>query len=373
MRERSSQFDLAYWREVDRQGTFPQEYWESLAKSGFFGIISEKRYGGMEKGMLDFALAVEQTAEQYAGLGSYLFLSGALVSKIFLINGTASQKDELLPLLSKGGLKISIALTEERAGFDATALETRATRVENGNYALTGSKIFVNNADLADYLVVFARTTDSDKVARKSEGVSMFLVNAHDPAIRKKKLDRLGMNFVNSFSLEFHNLELDEGSLIGEAGKAWYNIIDIFNMDRILTAASLVGTAKRALSLAAQRVRERVVFGKPVGSYQGIQFPLADAAARVEVAEALTLKAAALADQLKNFSNDAAYALFSASNAAAEATDRALQAFGGHGYYKDYDVERFWRDVRAHKLHPISHELLLASISERALSLPKSY
>lgn len=369
----SSKFDLDYWKKVDHENKFPSEYWDSLANNGLFGILIEQKWGGMEKGILDLTLAVEETSQHYAGLGSYLYLSGSLVSRIFSRNASEKLKAEILPELAKGKLKISIALSEEESGQDASSIQTKASRKDHSSYLLSGTKTFVNNVDLADYLIVFARTTDAASAQKKSLGVTMLLVDAKDSRIRKTRLERLGMNFVNSFSIEFQDLIVESSNVLGEIDKAWYNIVDIFNMDRILTAASLVGTGRLALEEASSWAKKRSVFGKLIGSNQGIQFPLADAAAQLEVSETMTLKAASLADQGKKFANEASFALLSSTNAASSATDRALQTFGGHGYYKEHNVERFWRDVRAHKVHPISEELLLASISERSLGLPKSY
>jgi acyl-CoA dehydrogenase len=374
MRRVSHKFDLPYWKEIDQQERFPHEYWNALASAGLFGFIIEKRWGGLEKSNLDLFLAVEETAEHFSGAASYLFLSGSLVSRIFSFHGSEEQKALFLPKLAAGELKISIALTEESSGFDASSIESQAVKMQSGQYSLRGSKTFVTNADLADYIIIFARTATPDTSdSKKNIGLSMFVVEANHPLIKKRKLDRLGMRFVNSFEIEFNDLVIDSSKLIGEAGKAWYEIIDIFNMDRVLTAASLIGTGRLALNEASAWAKKRTIFGRTIGSNQGIQFPLADAAAELEASEAISLKAASLADQRKKFSNEAAFALLSSSNAASIATDRALQAFGGHGYYTDYHVERLWRDVRAYKVHPISEELILAQIAERALGLPKSY
>ena len=364
--EISSKFDLSYWK--DCEGRFPHEYWNELAKAGLFGFLIEKNYGGLELEISELSLAVEETSEHYAGLGSYLFLSGALVSRIFTKLGTEEQKSTLLPKLAKGELKISIALSEEESGLDASAIRTSAISSKD-SFILNGQKTFVNNVDLADYLIVFARTSKYDE--KKALGTTMFLVDARAAGVRSKKLDRLGMNFVNSFAVELSNVEAS--SIVGEMNRAWYNIIDIFNCDRILTSSSLIGTGKLALSLASDWARKRTVFGKAIGSNQGIQFPLADAVAEIEAAKVLTSKAALLADKGKSFSNEASCSLLASIKASTLATDRAMQTFGGHGYYKDYHVERLWRDVRAHKVHPISEELLLASIAERSLDLPRSY
>ncbi len=369
----SSRFDPAYWRSVYQRKEFPVEYWGSLAKSGLFGILIEKKWGGLEKGLLDLALAVEETSERYAGIASYLYLSGSLVSTIIASNGSPEQKQALLPSLAKGEIKISIALGEEASGLDATAIETKASKVSDETFEISGSKMFVNNVDYADYLILFARTTSKEKAEKKSLGISMFLVDSRDPAIKSTKLEKLGLDFINNFAVKIDGLRVKESQSLGELDKGWYNVLPSFNMDRVATSASLVGTGKLSLSQASSWAKERTVFEKIIGSNQGIQFPLADAYAQLETSWLMTVKAATLADRGQNYANEANYSLLSSSNAAMVATDRALQTLGGHGYCREYDVERYWRDVRVHKLHPISEELLLATISERALDLPKSY
>ena len=370
----SARFDPPYWRSIYREKRFPVEYWDAIAAEGLFGSLIEKRWGGLERNLLDLSLAVEETAEHYAGLASYLYLSGSLVSTIFQTNGSEDQKRDLLPRLARGELKISIALTEEASGFDSSAIQTSAEKKgSGGTYTINGSKIFVNNVDRADYLLVFARTTPQDQSPKKSLGVSMFLVHATNPSIKSAKLDKVGWDFINNYALEIKDLEVDSENIVGEIDRAWYNIVDSFNMDRVATAASLVGTGRLALNQASEYASRRKVFGRAVGSNQGIQFPMADAAAQLEAAETMMLKAASMAATGASYVNEANYAFLSAESAASAATDRAMQAFGGHGYYSDYDVERYWRDVRAHRVHPISEELALALVAERGLNLPRSY
>lgn len=372
IRSISSRYDSTYWRGICKKHEFPFEYWDSLARDGLFGLVVPQEYGGMGRSLLELSLATSETAERYAGIGSYLFLSGCLVSTIFS-KSPLEQKKEILPKLGRGEIKISLALTEERSGFQATALESRAERT-SGGYLLTGSKRFVNNVDRSDYLVVFARTTKrSNGGAKKSSGVSMFLVPSSDEKIQKKRLEKLGLDFINNFDIEFQDLKVSDDALVGELDNAWYNVVESFNMDRVATAASLVGTGRLALNTAGEHAKRRVVFEKSIGSNQGIQFPLADSAAQLIAAEALTLRAATLIGRGGAFVEAANLALYHSINAASSATERALQTFGGHGYYADYDVERYWRDVRVHKVHPISEELLLASIAERSLGLPRSY
>jgi len=325
----------------------------------------------MEKGIVDLVLATQETAERFAGIASYLYLSGCLISTIFQKNSSEEQKKEILPKLARGELEISIGLTEENSGFDSLSIES--TAIEQGNkFVLNGSKTFVNNVDRADYLIIFARTSPSTET-KKSQGISMFFVDPKDRAIKSTKLDRLGYDFIGNFAMEFKDLVVSQDSLIGERDEGWHGIIESFNKDRVATSASLVGTGKLALYQASEYANKRNIFNKPIGSNQGIQFPMAHAMSELLCAEAMTLKAASLADSGENFVNEANYALYESVKAASDATESALQAFGGHGYVRDYDVERYWRDVRAHKVHPISTELLLASIAQKSLDLPKSY
>ncbi|HEV2225586.1 MAG TPA: acyl-CoA dehydrogenase family protein [Nitrososphaerales archaeon] len=370
MRDVSSEFDVSYWRDVSKEHRFPSEYRKAIAKSGLFGILVEKRWGGMERGLVDLALATQETAERYAGIGSYLYLSGSLTPMIFAANTTKEWKEKMMPAFAKGELIVSIALAEESSGLDALSIETTAKSVSD-HFVISGRKMFVTNADIADFLLLFART--GPRGGRKSGGISMFLVDSKDPTIKKSKLEKLGLDFNTIHSVEVRDLKVSQESMVGPPGEAWKGIREVFLMDRILTSASLVGTGKLSVQQAAEYASKRSVFGKPIGSNQGVQFPLADAVIHLLAAEAMVLKAASRIDQKTSFEDEANFALLESANAAQVATDRALQALGGHGYLRDYDQERYWRDVRVHRLHPITEELLLATIAEKCLGLPKSY
>jgi acyl-CoA dehydrogenase len=372
MRKVSSEFDVSYWRDVSKEHRFPAEYRQAIAKAGLFGILVEKRWGGMEKGLVDLVLATQETAERFAGLGSYLYLSGSLTPMIFARNASMGWKEKMMPSFARGELMVSIALAEEASGLDALSIETTAERVSD-HYVVNGKKMFVTNAETANFLLLFVRTGSGGEGGKKSDGISMFLVDPRDPAVKKTKLEKLGLDFNTIHSVEVKGLKVGQESLVGPLGGAWKSIREVFLMDRVLTSASLVGTGKLSVLQAAEYTGKRMVFGRPVGSNQGIQFPLADAIAQLLTAEAMVMKAASRVDQKKSFEDEANFALLESANAAQVATDRALQALGGHGYLKDYDQERYWRDVRVHRLHPMTEELLLATIAEKCLGLPKSY
>jgi acyl-CoA dehydrogenase len=371
MRGVSSKFDTAYWREVCEKGSFPSEYWRAIGKAGLFGVLLDEERGGMGRRLLDLVLATEETAERFAGLGSYLFHSGALMPTIFARNPSAEIERKVLPQLASGKMRISIALAEEESGSDALSIKTTAAR-SSGDFVINGEKTFVTNADNVDLLLLFARTKAAGE-GGKAKGISTFLVDPRSPGIEIRRLGKLGMDFDTICEVKIREVKVGPEALVGAVDEAWQPMRETFEMDRILTAGSLVGTGKLALNLASAHAKGRTVFGKAVGSYQGVQFPLADAMAQLMVSETAVLKAASLADAGNPFSDWANIALLLAQGAAGAATDRAVQAFGGHGYLKEGDVERLWRDVRAHRLHPISEELLLSQIAKRALDLPSSY
>jgi acyl-CoA dehydrogenase len=365
----SSKFDDTYWRNISAAKKFPEEYWDSLAKAGLFGILVPSKWGGMGRSFLDHVVAVEQTSERHAGLGSYVYLSGSLVSKIIMKAGTEHQKNELLPKLARGELKISVALSEQSSGYDARSIETKAVeKGEKGEFQISGKKSVVANFDLADYIILFAKTDES---------ISMFLVETKDPSLRPTELkEKLGFDFVRHYSIEIDGLRVDSSKMLGERGNSWRQVADVFLMDRVATASALVGTGRLALRKACDHARERESFGKIIGSNQGIQFPLADAYAQLLGAETLVMKAASTISKSGDghvSPAEADSALLQSIFASTVATDRALQTFGGQGYFGFSDVERYWRDVRVHKVHPLSEELLLAVIAEKSLGLPKSY
>lgn len=327
-----------------------------------------KEWGGMEGGLVDLALATEESAERHAGLGSYLLHSGALSPLIFYRNAGEEIRRKILPHMAKGKVRVSIALTEEKSGGDALSMETEAKR-ESDHLVVNGTKTFVTNADRADYLLVFARTgpiVEKDRTA----GITAFLVDPREKGVSMERMEKMAMDFNTACTVSLSDVRVEIGDVVGTLGQSWKPLKEIFEMDRVLTAASLVGAGKLALNMASDHAKKRFAFGKAIGSNQGIQFPMADAMAQLVAAEAVTLKAASMAGVKSSLGEWANIALLESLSAAGAATDRAMQTFGGHSVLKEYDVERLWRDVRAHRFHPISEELLLSQIARRTLGLP---
>jgi len=356
----SSSFSANYWREVYSNKKFPQEYWNSLAESNLIGLLVSEKNGGLGLTISDLCVAVETSARWYAGMASYLFLSSCLSAYIFEKLGKDWMKDTILHELISGKKKVCIALTEENSGIDASSIQTVAVK-KGEKYVIEGSKIFVSNLDRCDYMILFAVS---------DEGSTIFLVDTKESKVEKNELDKVGLEFIRLFSVKIDSLELESKYVIGEPGSGFRQMKSIFMMDRLATAASLIGTGWLALDTASEYARRRVVFGKTIGSNQGIQFPLAEAACELVGSESIMRKAC---NEFSENSELVNIALLSSQKAASLATDNAVQTLGGHGYLTAYNVSRYWKDVRAYRFHPVSEEILLASIALRSLDLPKTY
>jgi acyl-CoA dehydrogenase len=373
--ETSEKFPETYWNERYNRKEFPKEYWRAFEAKGFFGFLVPHEYGGSGRSFLDFVLAIAKAAEVNAGAMAYLLLSGALVAEMFA-SSTQPQKLEILRLISKGSVKISIALTEQESGQQVRAINTVARQESDGDYVISGEKTFVNNANVADFILVFARLE-----REKENQIVPFLVESKHPALVKTEQEKIGHDPLRMYSLKFERLTVRKSSLIcgddnydRNGDTSWQNSLRVFAMDRIATAVLLTGTGKLAIREAASYANRRQAFGKPIGANQGIQFPLAESYANLDAAENIAYRAAWLCDKGdKQFSLVGAIALSKAVRASLAATDSALQCFGGHGYLESCPAQRHWRDIRAYSVHPMSKELLTAFIAERALGLPRSY
>jgi acyl-CoA dehydrogenase len=369
----SRNFPKQYWEEKYRKRSFPVEYWKAFADFGFFGFLVPEHLSGLGKKFLDFVLCIEKAAEAGAGTMAYILLSSALVSEMFDV---ASQRlrEEIVPKLASGSIKISIALAEDGSGQDVRSIRSRVVRETSNSYELSGNKIFVSNADISDFILLFANFTNNSH-----QELTLFLVNSSDARLLKSEQEKLGYDPLRMYSLTFENLVVEKSRKLWNDKKkgsnsTWKNSLRVFAMDRVATAALLCGTAKLAIYEAVEYSKQRKVFAKQIGANQAIQFPLAEAYANVEASKHVAYKAAWAYDTGRSdFSTLGAMALSKALRSALASTDAALQCFGGHGYLNTCGVQRYWKDVRASTVHPISKELLTAMIAERALGLPKSY
>ena len=368
-------FDLLYWREKDEKKEFPLEMWKAICDAGLCGITIPTKYGGSGLGMLEVAMAVETLCA--TGGGSTL-------SQIFMLNpifggisvslfGSDSMKNELLPGLVSGEVMFAMALTEPDAGSNTLALRSFATQDGDG-WRLNGQKIWITAVPQAKKMLVVARTRKLGEVQRKVDGISLFMIDVEREGLTHQSISKLGTNTLPSSSVFFDNVRIERDELVGLEDGGFRQLLDVLNTERIVTTAGLVGTAELSIKLAVEYSINRKVFeGTPIGSYQSLQFPLAEAKVELECARLMNFKAAWLYDRGLPYGSEANMAKFLAGRAAALATDRAMQTMGGMGYAKESHVERLWRDARLFRIAPVSEEMVLNYVAQHDLGMPRSY
>lgn len=372
VRELASAFPDAYWREKEEREEFPREFKQAFAQAGWLGLCIPPEYGGVGRGLTEAVVMMEEVTAS-AGLSAAAALHHSVFSLYpFILHGTESAKRKYLPKFAQGELYAAIAITEADAGSNTPRITTRAVRDGQG-YRISGQKMFISNVKESQKMLIITRTTPYDEVERKTYGMSLFLADIDPQAVETKELKKLGRNAVETNMLFIDNLWVPAENLVGEEGRGFYCLMDGLNPERILVAGEAVGLGKRCLAKATQYARERVVFDRPIGMNQGIQFPLADSLVKLEMAELMMFKAAWLFDQRLPCGKEANMAKYFAAEASFEAADRALQVFGGYGYVRDMDIERYWREARLYRLAPISQELVLSYLAEHVLGLPQSF
>jgi acyl-CoA dehydrogenase len=362
-----------YWLERDRDGAFPEAFHRAFADGGWLGIAMPEAYGGSGLGIADAAVMMQAVAESGAAFSG----ASALHMNIFGLNpvvvfGTEEQKARFLPPLIRGDEKACFAVTEPDAGLDTTRLKTRAERKGNG-YAIHGQKVFISTAQVADRVLLLARTTPLEEVRKPTEGLSLFYTALDRKYVEARVIDKMGRKAVDTNQLFIDGLPVPLEDRIGEEGMGFRYILHGMNPERVLIAAEAIGTGRAALARAARYAKERIVFGRPIGQNQGIQHPLARCWAELEAANLMMLKAAALYDAGKPCGVEANAAKYLAAEAGFTACETAVMTHGGMGYAKEFHVERYLREVLISRIAPVSRELILSHIAERALGLPKSY
>ena len=373
VRTLASRFDDEYWRECDRKGEFPNDFYDAIAKAGYLGVAIPEAYGGSGLGITEAALVMREVAASGGAMSaaSAIHLSIFGVSPI-VFHGTEEQKRRFLPPVVRGEMHVSFAVTEPDAGNDITHIRTFARR-EGDYYILNGRKVFTTKARESRKMLILTRTTPFEKVAKKTDGMTLFFADIDPSAVEVRELHKLGRAAVDTNMLFIDNLKVPASDLIGGEGRGFHSLLDGLNPERILVAAEGIGIGRAALAKAVRYAKERVVFGRPIGQNQAIAHPLADVYTKLEAAELMMMKAAWLFDHRKPCGPEANTAKLRAADAAFEACDRAVQTLGGYGYVRDYDVERYFRECRLLKIAPVSQEMVLNSISEHVLGLPRSY
>lgn len=379
VRELCTEFDAAYWREKDREGEYPYDFVETLAEAGWLGTLVPEEYGGKGYGTEETVVLMNEIAGSGAGFSGAQTIHAAIYNSAPLVRYASEEmKEDLLPRVANGEAWIQcFSLTEPETGSDSTAMTTEAVR-EGDEYVVNGEKLWTSRLDVSDYLVLAARTTPKDDVERKTQGVSLFLVDIaagiESGAIEYEGIDKTASNVVHSFRVTYDDLRIPSKNLIGEEDRGFYHVLDGLNEERLVIAAECIGLGELAIEKGVAYANDREVFGRQIGQNQAIQHPLAAAFARVQAAKRLTYDAATRTDDdRKDVGARANMAKYLAAEAAYEAADAAVQTHGGRGVAREYDVERYFREARLTRLVPITQELVLNYIGENVLGLPRSY
>jgi acyl-CoA dehydrogenase len=365
-------FDADYWLRKDREGGFPEDFHRALTDAGWLGIAMPQEYGGAGLGITEAALMMQTISATGAGLSG----ASAVHMNIFglhpvVVFGTDEQKQRWLPPLIEGRDKACFAVTEPNTGLNTLKLKTRATR-QGDHYVVSGQKVWISTAQVANKVLLLARTTPIED-ARGTHGLSLFYTDLDRSHIEVREIEKMGRKCVDSNQVFIDGLRIPVADRIGEEGKGFEYILHGMNPERILIASEAVGLGRAALQRAAQYANERVVFDRPIGMNQGIQHPLARSWIELEAANLMVLKAASRYDAHKNCAAEANAAKFLAGEACFNACENAILTHGGMGYAKEYHVERYMREAWIPRLAPVSPQLILCFIAEKALGLPKSY
>ncbi len=361
-----------YWRELDAKREYPEAFVDELTRAGFLGVLIPEEYGGGGLGIMEGAIVLEEINRSGGNAGAchaQMYIMGTV-----LRHGSAAQKEAYLPKIATGELRLqAFGVTEPNAGSDTTQLQTTAVR-KGDRYVVNGQKMFISRVLQSDLMLLLARTTPVDKVKQRTSGLSVFLVDirplkGHGLEVRPL---RMMMNHSTN-ALFFDNMEIPADSLIGEEGKGFAYILDGMNAERILVASDSLGDGRWFVDKAVGYSQQRVIFGKPIGANQGVQFPIAKAHMALEAADLMRTKAAKLFDAGQPCGPEANMAKYLAAEAAWDAANACIDCHGGYGYAEEYDVERKFREARLYKTAPINNNLVMAYVGQHVLGMPRSY
>ena len=368
-----AKFDDAYWLAHDRSGEFPVEFHRAIADAGWLGIAMPESFGGSGLGIREAAVMMQAVAESGAAMSG----ASAVHMNIFglqpvVVLGTEAQKARMLPPLMRGEERACFAVTEPDAGLNTTRLRTRADRCEGG-YRISGSKIWISTAQVAEKVLLLARTTPLESVTRKTEGLSLFYTTLDRSKVEIRKIDKMGRHAVDSNVLFFNDMFVPEEDRIGPEGSGFRSILHGMNPERILMGAEAVGIGRVAVRRAVAYAKERIVFDRPIGQNQAIAHPLARAWMHLEAANLMVMQAAALYDAGAECGVQANAAKYLAAQAGFEACEQAVLTLGGMGYSAEFHVERYLRESFIPRIAPVSEHMILNFVAEKELGLPKSY
>ena len=372
LRDLCNRYDSAYWQKIDYERGYPEAFVTAMTEAGWLAALIPEEYGGSGLGLAEASVIMEEINFSGGNSGSchgQMYNMGTL-----LRHGSDVQKKMYLPKIATGELRLqSMAVTEPTTGTDTTKLKTTAVK-KGDKYIINGQKVWISRIQHSDLMILLARTTPLSEVKRKSEGMSIFIVNLKD-AIGHGMEARPIANMVNHETNEvfFDNLEIPAENLIGEEGQGFKYILDGLNAERVLIAAECIGDAYWFIDRARRYANDRVVFDRPIGKNQGIQFPIADSYIETEAANLMRFKACELFDNHQPCGPEANMAKYLAAKASWEAANVCLQTHGGFGFANEYDVERKFRETRLYQVAPISTNLIYSYIAEHILGLPRSF
>jgi acyl-CoA dehydrogenase len=368
-----ARYGLDYWLERDRKGGFPDDFVADLANAGWLGIAMPTAYGGSGLGITEAALMMQTIAQSGAAMSGV----SAVHINVFGLNpvvvfGNEDQKKRFLPPLIAGKDRTCFGVTEADAGLDTSKIKTRAV-LQGGKYRVEGKKIWTTTAQSANKILLLARTTPIEQCRRAFDGISLFYTDFDRRYIEVREIDKMGRKCIDTNQVFFDGLPVPEEDRIGEEGKGFEYLLHGLNPERILIGAEAVGIGRVALQHAARYAKDRVVFGRPIGQNQSIQHPLAECWMELEAADLMVFKAASLYDGGQPCGLEANAGKYLAAEAAFKTCTQAVMTHGGMGYAKEFHVERFLREVLIARIAPVSPQLILSFVAEKALGLPKSY
>ncbi len=372
VRRLCEQFPGEYWRKLDAERGYPLDFVNALTEAGYLATLIPEEYGGSGLTLSAAAAVLEEV--QRNGCNGAACHAQMYVMGTVLRHGNASQKERYLPKIASGELRLqAFGVTEPTSGTDTTSIRTFA-RKEDGHYVINGQKIWTSRAEYSDLMLLLARTTPKDQVAKRTEGLSVFILDMRE-ALKQGLSIRPIRTMMNHSTTEvfFDNVKVPAENLVGEEGKGFRYILSGMNAERILIAAECVGDAKWLIDKASTYARERNVFGRAIGANQGIQFPIAKAYANMRAAELMVREATRLYEAGLDCGAEANMAKMLAADASFEAANAAIQTHGGFGFAEEYDIERKFRETRLYQVAPISTNLILSYLSEHVLGMPRSY
>ncbi|MGV9675955.1 acyl-CoA dehydrogenase family protein [Nocardia sp. NPDC003482] len=366
-------FDDRYWMAKDQAHEFPTEFYRAVASGGWLGITIPEEYGGHGLGITEATLLAEEVSRSGGGMNA----ATAIHLSIFgmnpvVVHGSEELKRRTLPRVATGDLHVCFGVTEPGAGLDTTRITTFARR-DGDHYVINGRKVWISKALESEKILLLTRTTPYDEVAKKTDGMTLFLTDIDRAHIDIRPITKMGRNAVSSNEVFIDDLRVPVEDRVGEEGHGFRYLLDGLNPERMLIAAEALGLGRVSLDRAVRYATDRVVFDRPIGTNQGLQFPLADSLAHLDAAELVLRKATWLYDHGKPCGREANTAKYLCAEAGFTAADRALQTHGGMGYAEEYHVSRYFREARVMRIAPISQEMILNYLGSHVLGLPRSY